>query len=493
MRSVSCIPALSLLALLTVLSACDPGPQAGGGIGGTGSVVTVASGPVTKFGSVFISGTEYDNSNTLYCIDHDPCTRENRLKIGMVVVVNGTRTVNYSTNQTLTHVADKITYEETVEGEVQWVNADGLSLAVLGQLVSVNQKTEIDPSLQGASPHTLNPAAVSGVLVEISGFVTGDGTILATLIQAHTGPPHYEIEGVIKNHDRTAMTFEIGSLVVDYSRQTTEIGMMPSPASQSWDGLVVFVLGDHWSPGGPDPYGARLDATSVKPKSLGVSDVQETEVEDFVTQVDGPGEFFLNNLLVHTNAETTFEGGTIGDIAVGSHVEVYGTLIGGIVQATHVEFEEEIELQANVATVESTDDTVTLIGLTGLVIQFDSHTKLHGQSNPRRIEDLQTGDHVSIHGRMRGGNVVLATEVERTDPKSSVHVQGFVTAASDPHLVLLGLSIDTATIPGSGFFGRYGAIGRVAFFSELTVGKAVALRGTTQGNAVIWSSASLRK
>ncbi len=490
MRRKASQKVLAPVALFLLLASCSPSPQAGGGIGGTGSVATVASGPVTKFGSVFVSGTEYDNTNTLYCIDHDPCSRENRLKIGMVVVVNGTRTVEYTANQTLTHLADKITYEETVEGEVQSVGTDGLSLVVLGQVVSVNQKTEIDPSLQGASLHALNPATVSGTLVEISGFVTGDGTILATLIQPHTGTPQFEIEGVIKNHDLTAKTFAIGSLVVDYSTPTTDISLMPSPTSQNWDGLVVFVLGDRWSQGGPGPYGARMSATSVKLKALGVTDIQDTDIEDFVTRVDGPGDFFLNNVHVRTNFDTTFEGGTLSDIVIGSHLEIYGPLIGGIVTATKVEFEGETELEANVATINSSDNTLTLTGLAGLVIQFDSKTALHGQGNPRLLTDLRSGDHLQIHGRPRGGNTILATEVERSDPKSNVQLQGFVTSAADPIVVLLGASIDTSLIAESGFRGRYGAIGRSAFFSGLSSGKKVALSGTYQANTVTWSSAS---
>jgi len=481
---------LAPIALFLLLASCGPSPQAGGGIGGTGSVATVASGPVTNFGSVFVSGTEYDNTKTLYCIDHDPCGRENRLKIGMVVVVNGTRTAEYTSNQTLTHIADKITYEETVEGAVQSVGTDGRSLVVLGQTVSVNQKTEIDPSLQGASPHALNPTTVSGTLVEISGFVTGDGTILATLIQPHTGTPNFEIEGVIKNHDLAAKNFAIGALVVDYSRPTTDISLMPSPTSQNWDGLVVFVLGDQWSRGGPGPYGARMSATSVKPKALGVTDIQDTDIEDFVTRVDGPGDFFLNNVHVRTNFDTTFEGGTLSDIVAGAHLEVHGSLVGGIVNATTVEFAGETELEANVATINSSDNTLTLTGLAGLVIQFDSKTALHGQGNPRLLADLRSGDHLQIHGQLRGGNTILAKEVERSDPKSNIQLQGLVTSAADPFVVLLGTSIDTSSIPESGFRGRYGTIGRSAFFSGLLSGKKVSVQGNVVTTTVDWTSAA---
>lgn len=484
-----------LAALFLAIASCSPAgptPQAGGGIGGTGSVATVSSGPVTKFGSVFVSGTEYDNTNTLYCIDHEPCSVNNGhlLKLGMVVLVNGTRTVEYSSNQILSHVADTITYEETVEGVVQSVAADGLSLVVLGQVVSVNLKTEIDPSLQGTTLHVLDPAKVATTLVEISGFVTGDGTILATLIQPHTGAPHYEIEGVIKNHDRTAKTFAIGSLVVDYSRPTTDVSLMPSPANQTWDGLIVFVLGDQWSQGGPGPNGARMSATSVKPKALGVSDVEDTEVEDFVTWVNGPGDFFLNNVQVQTTSGTVFEGGSLGDILVGSHLEVYGPLVGGIVTATKVEFETETELQANVAAIDPTANTLTLAGLSGLTIEFDAQTELSGKGAPRRVSDLRSGDHLQIHGQLRGGSAIRAKEVERSDPSSHVQVQGYVTNVSNPWLVLLGSTIDTSSILESGFRGRDEAIGRNAFFAGLVPGQKISLRGNVSGTNILWTTAA---
>jgi hypothetical protein len=165
-------------------------------------------------------------------------------------------------------------------------------------------------------------------------------------------------------------------------------------------------------------------------------------------------------------------------------------LVGGIVNATKVEFEGETELQGNVATINPSDDTLTLTGLAGLVIQFDNQTALHGQGNPRRISDLNSGDHLQIHGRLRGGNTVLAKEVERSDPKSNVQVQGLLTSATDPIIVLLGASIDTSLIPESGFRGRYGVIGRSAFFSSLSTGKRVSVQGNVTNTTVAWTNAT---
>lgn len=331
---------LVFLALPLSLVSCGPGPQGpgpqvGGGIGGTGSVKTVSSGPVTKFGSVFVSGTEYDNSNTIYCIDDEPCGPQNTLKIGMVVLVDGRISKEYSSGQPLARIADTITYEETVEGIVQSVASDGLSLFVLGQLVRLNQKTVIDPSITGQSVHSLIPGLD---LVEVSGFVTGDGEILATLIMKQADPPHYEIQGSVKNHDVKQKTFEIGALVVNYSSADTS--EMPSPGTATWNNIVVQVRGDQSSQGGPGPHGAKLTATLVKPLTLGVEDDSEAEVEGVILQVNAPGDFFVNNTHVMTTTSTIIEGGTINDLVMGAQVEIHGSLGNGVLQASHISLDD---------------------------------------------------------------------------------------------------------------------------------------------------------
>lgn len=468
-------------------ASCSPSPQAGGGIGGTGSVATVptvAAGPVTGFGSVFVSGNEFDTNGAVITVDGQTNAGEGQLKKGMVVLVNGTISENYGTGQAVQRTAKTVLYEDTIEGPVQSVALDGLSLVVLGQTVLINQSTIIDPSVP--TLNSLNP----NDLLEVSGFVSGPGTVVATLIDRKSKKEavDYQVKGLITQHDKDLKSFTIGSLAVDYT--DADISQMPNPAEKTWTGLLVDVRGSQVSSGGSGSYGVRMTATKVKPEGLGTADSEGAEIQAFVTQVIALGDFYLGNVHVHTSAGTNFEGGTLNDIQVGAHLEVQGSLVGGIVNATKVEFEGETELEANVATINLSDNTLTLTGLAGLIIQFDSHTRLDGQGSPRRPDDLHSGDHLSIHGRLRGGNVILATEVERSDPKSNVQLQGLVTSVADPFIVLLGASIDTSLIPESGLRGRYGAIGRSAFFSGLSSGKRVSVQGNIVTTTVDWTSAT---
>ena len=475
---------LLLSVIFGSFASCSPSPQAGGGIGGTGSVTTVASGPVTGFGSVFVSGNEFDTNGAIITVDGQPNAGEGQLKKGMVVLLNGTISEDYGTGQTVQRTAKTILYEDTIEGPIQSVAPDGLSLVVLGQTVLINKSTIIDPSVPTLSNLKQND------LVEVSGFASSPGTVVATLIdrKSKIETADYQVKGFITQHDKDLKSFTIGSLEVDYTG--ADIDQMPNPAKVAWKDLLVDIHGAQVSSGGPGPYGIRMTASKVKPEGLGAENSDSTEIEGFVSQIIAPGIFYLGNVHVQTSADTTFEGGAINDILVGAHLEVYGSLVDGFVNATKMEFEGETELQANVAAINSSDNTLTLMGLPALVIQFDAKTAIQGQGNPRGLDDLRSGDHLQIQGQLRGGNTIIAKEVERSAPASTVQIQGLVMSAADPSLVLFGSSIDTSSIPENGFLGRYGTIGRSGFFAGLLNGKKVVLRGTNQANTITWSSAS---
>lgn len=100
------------LTLFVVLASCSPGPQAGGGIGGTGRLTSVASGPITGFGSVFVSGTEYETTDTSMMVDGQPGGQHN-LKQGMLVRVTATVIGRSGTNAPL-RTADTLVYEDTL-------------------------------------------------------------------------------------------------------------------------------------------------------------------------------------------------------------------------------------------------------------------------------------------------------------------------------------------------------------------------------------------
>ena len=474
--------ALSMACLACV--SCGPSPQATGGIGGTGSgshVSSVSSGPVTKLSNVSVSGTEYNNSNALYCIDGEPCTTENSLKLGMVVEVQGTK--QSSRQSAVTRVAATITFEETVEGVVQSVAQDGSSLIVLGQFIAVDPKTVIDASVRGRSIRNLTPGLD---VIEVSGLVTSDGHILATLIMNRTGNPHYEVQGIIKNHDAQNNRFEIGQLMVEYA--SADISDLATGGTTDWNGRLVHVRGDEWQPRSEVPYGARLTATRVKRLGLSMEDSAETRIEGFITQLTQVGRFTINNHRIELLPDTSFEGGTAGDSTPGAHVLIHGALVQGVLQAQEVVFKENVEMESNVESIDIQNGTLTLTGLTGLTIACDARTVMEDEGAPGRFEDLRIGDHLKVHASLFDGQRVLATELERTTPSTSIVVHAPVGLAADPLIVLADTSIDTSRIPDKDFVGLYGTIGRVAFFEKVAIGRPVWVKGILTGSIATWSS-----
>ena len=87
MKSPTREPVLLLVLLLIVVS-CGR-PEAGGGIGGTGSTAAVVSGPITNTSpnKVSVSGVDYDTSSTVLTVDGMP-GHQGDLKKGMVVLLN---------------------------------------------------------------------------------------------------------------------------------------------------------------------------------------------------------------------------------------------------------------------------------------------------------------------------------------------------------------------------------------------------------------------
>jgi hypothetical protein len=108
-----------------------------------------------------------------------------------------------------------------------------------------------------------------------------------------------------------------------------------------------------------------------------------------------------------------------------------------------------------------------------------------------RFEDLRIGDHLKVHARLLDGQRILATELERTTPSTSIVVHAPVRSAADPLIVLADTSIDTSRIPDKDLVGLYGTIGRAAFFEKMVIGRPVWVKGILTGSIATWSSVGI--
>jgi hypothetical protein len=479
-RSSFLFQLLGAVGVVGLLSGCGGDGAPSGAVSGSASRSAAASGTITEFGSVFVNGKKFDTNSASFIVDGQSGS-QNDLKIGMTVMVVG----SFSGTQ---HSANSVRQEDAVEGLVQSVATDGLSLVVMGQTVLVDSTTLIDNNIPGQN--ILNLLAGTDA-VEVNGHIRPDGVIQATFIEKKLAPTP-EVRGFVKNHNDGAKTFQIGNLTVNYA--TALINDMPSPVGNAWNGLFVEAKGIQFTPGPNVQTEGTLVATKVEPENQGVQQADEFEVEGFVTQVVGPGDFFIGTTHVQTTASTEFRGGTIDEIVVGMKLSAEGRLANGILTAKHVKFHESARLEGSIAEINVAANTFTITGLSGVTVAVNSQTefKANGGNTIADLDDLSVGDHVRVRGRVGGSNSVIATRVEQRSADDDVDLQGPVQAVSDPNLTILGVTVDTTGIADNDFKGLDdGAIGQITFFNTVKVGTLVKVKGRLNGGVVTWREAEL--
>jgi len=478
-RSLEVASMISVVGLAGLLWGCGGGDGAPAGtVSGTASGSAAASGTITGFGSVFVNGKKFETNGAIFTVDGQSGS-QNDLKLGMTVAVTGFFTGSQRS-------ASSVRQEDAVEGLVQSVAADGLSLVVLGQTVLVDNTTIIDNNISGQNILNLIAGADS---VEVNGHVRPDGIIQATFIEKKlVGTVTPEVRGFVKNHNDGAKTFQIGALTVNYS--TAIINDMPNPAGNSWNGLLVEVKGNVFN-----AVTTTLTATKVEPENPGVgNNVDEFEVEGFVTQVLGPGDFFIGTTHVQTTSSTEFRGGTIDEIVVGAKLSAEGRLVNGILIAKHVKFHESARLEGDIATIDLGAQTFTITGLPDVTVSVNGQTEFKGNGGTTigGLSDLAVGNHVRVRGRVSGSNSVIATRVEQRSAAADVDLQGPVQAVSNPNLTILGVTVNTGPLNDDDFEGINDApIGRAAFFNAVRVGTLVKVQGRLNGGLVTWREAEL--
>jgi hypothetical protein len=447
----------------------------GGGGGGTGApsataTSSVSSGVITGFGSVKLNGKEYQTQNTSFVVDGQPGS-QNDLKVGMVVTVNG------SMSSTGTRTATTITQEDVVEGAIQTIPATNDRIVVLGQTVLIDNGTVFDNNIPGQNIGGLS----LGDLVEVDGFVKRKGLIIATLIEKKISPAICQVTGFVENHNSGTQTFTIGGLTVNYGGAV--FNNMPSPAGNAWNNLLVEVKGS------PCTQAVQpLTATKVEPERINVANADEIDVEGAITLFNSTASFTVNGVPVVTNANTIFEGGVAGDLALGVEVEVEGSLTNGVLTAKEVSFRDNVEIEGDAATVTSGGVTpnLTVSGLPGITVFVNAQTEFKGGIS--NLGQLLVGDHARVRGRPTGTNTVIAAKVEERSPDTRVILEGAVQSVANPNLIVLGVLIDTSTIADGNFEGpNGGAIDRAAFFSTVKVGTVVKTKGDLIGGSVLWS------
>ncbi len=97
-----------LVAMLQLSCGAGGGLAQGGGVGGTG----ISAGAISGFGSIFVTGTEYDVNGAQIRLERANGSAAD-LRVGMVVVVEGERSADGTTG-----TAQRVDYDDEIEGPI---------------------------------------------------------------------------------------------------------------------------------------------------------------------------------------------------------------------------------------------------------------------------------------------------------------------------------------------------------------------------------------
>ncbi len=408
-------------AIALAISACG----GGGGSSSTldSSVSSASVGTITGFGSIFVNGVEYDTSGSN--IRRDGMTAsESDLAVGMVVEVVGT-------SNGVNGVAQSIDADDEMEGIVV---ANNIALAgttgtmdIMGQTVSVNADTIFESMVPGINSVDQIPV---DAIVEVSGFGDGNGNVTATRIEVKatdlatyliTHPDGIEVKGRVSALDSGALTFTLGSMMVDYSG-----AMMDMNGTLLAEGVYVEVK----SVAGIDGNN-KLVASKVELENEGKAGHHGDEDDEFeirgliATDFDGTA-FILDGTRIIVGNGTEMEKMNTSDLVAGTEVEVEGRFdANGDLLAKEISMENEVDAEisgmiASVSTSGVNTGSITLDD--GTVILIDNNTVMHdsrdnGMMPVERFNMtfLGNGDYVEIRAYTATNGDLVALKLERED------------------------------------------------------------------------------
>lgn len=304
---------LAALAATAVFAASLAGCGGGVGVGGTGSY---ASGPISGFGSVIVNGIRFDDSGARIETEAGDTLRRGELALGMFAEVDGGAIGGSAAEPTAT--ATRIRIASALVGPVTARDAATQTLAVLQQPVRITASTVYAATL----PDGFASIGAADVL-EVHGFYdAGAAAIVATRIEKRLLPPlAYKLRGVVRSLDAAAHTFAIGGATFSYA----------SPL-QPVDGSYVLLSVE------TTPVGGAWVVRRIDDGRRQLPDLERAEFEGTVTAFTSSRQFSVNGQPVDASTASFPDGEAI---ALGTQVEVRGTMVAGTLRAAEVKLESD--------------------------------------------------------------------------------------------------------------------------------------------------------
>ncbi len=404
------------LSILLGLSACGGGSSSSDV---TTLPVSVTSGPITAFGSIYVNGTEIKTDKARIYIEGKPAS-ESDLRVGMMVDVL----------KDADGAAAEVRFADDVEAVVLENNIPSGettgTLNVLGVTVTVDADTVFESRVTGISDISL---IAKGNIIEVSGYSTGQGEVTATRIEviaadlaeylaAHSDG--MEIKGRVNNHDPSAKTFDIGLLTVNYSgailddfpegiRNDMYVEVKSTEGLNSDNQLVASKI-EQESKGYEDHHGDEGDEYEISGKVTAVSDTSITVNDEKILMSD----------------DTEFDDDSAEVIEVGMVVKVEARydsdeqLVAKEIEIKTIKASDKAELKGIIASVTVEDTNIGTITLeNGSVIHVDNDTIMKDESMDKdyhfNLTDLSQGNYIEAHAYTNDDGSYTARKIERDE------------------------------------------------------------------------------
>ena len=399
------------LAVAGVLTGCGGG--GGGGsdtspvTGGTGSAAQVSAtskpvavfGQIDTFGSVVVNGVHYDTDNAVITVNGEAVV-ETDLEVGYLVRITGERD-----EETGEGVATLIEYASEVLGPIESIDIDAGTIKVLGQTITFNDETEwVDDDLASSITDL-----VEGLLVEVSGFRTDTGVIVAAHIEISEDSDELVIAGDITAIDLDNSTVTINEQVIDLSQlANSEVDLSSLAVGDRVAFFGELVDGVFQALEGEDDLDFDFDTDG--------EEELEAEFEGLITGLTDNLEFTLNGLPTVIDDDTEFEFGSRDDLREGMFVEVEGEFNDGgqlIIDELRFHRAMEIEFAGIVEAIDPDTNSFTVNGLTFTVTE-DTRFEDDSDVDERQftLEDIAAGDFLFVEGFYEESETDEETDVE---------------------------------------------------------------------------------
>jgi hypothetical protein len=447
-------------------------------VGAAGDIVV--SGAITRFGSVFANGVEFDTAEATVRMDDEPATIAD-LRVGMVVSIGGTADSTPGTAR-----ASEITFSDEAEGPISSIDRDAGRLVLLGRTFVIDELTVFE----GAALEEL----AAGNIVQVSGLRRSQEQVQATHVHrvahAYAAGMTLEVKGVINGLHAGTQRFNIGAQACDYSAAALELS-----GANLANGMYVEASSTRQLEGGVMLLNRVQSRDQHRYRHQLCAGDCSFDLVGYVTTFVSPTEFTVDGEPVTTTPDTAYTNGTADTLALDVKVSIRGELdASGVLVADEIVFHlpSLVEIAGDVEALDSASQSVVVLGITvatNELTMFRDPTAT-GPAREFGFDDLAAGDRIHVRAVLDAGTVI-ASRIEREPADTNVILKALVESVDRPSITLLGVTVtsDANTIFQD---AAHLEIDADSFFSLVTTGDLVRVEGAYDGAAITASKMFLR-